>query len=213
MTKCQTISKSRCRDRKNIVAESSKGKQVLEEARCQGAIGKQQHTRGVSESTKRRRTAGYNKVYFSWYYVKLGSLAELELFKKHSAAVVAVGSLNMHAGKRPNTPSGPAANAIPLHAIILPQPHTRCSPIKQLKCRLQRRSSSYSLSLAFYLSFSIFLLHRVVHLSLYLRLRRNQLPRSGLAEVFLFLSFIFLPPFFLFSLFFLLIFGRRILSR
>ncbi|OAD60279.1 hypothetical protein WN48_06129 [Eufriesea mexicana] len=34
-----------------------------------------------------------------------GSLAELELFKKHSAAVVAVGSLNMHAGKRPNTPS------------------------------------------------------------------------------------------------------------
>ncbi|CAD1468568.1 unnamed protein product, partial [Heterotrigona itama] len=43
---------------------------------------------GVSESTKRRRTAGYNKVYFSWYYVKLGSLVELELFKKHSAAVV-----------------------------------------------------------------------------------------------------------------------------
>lgn len=63
--------------------------------------------------TKRRRTAGYNKVYFSWYYVKLGSLAELELFKKHSAAVVAVSSLNMHAAKRPNTPSGPAANAIP----------------------------------------------------------------------------------------------------
>lgn len=70
-------------------------------------------THGVNESTRRRRTAGYNKVYFSWYYVKLGSLAELELFKKHSAAVVAVGSLNMHAGKRPNTPSGPAANAIP----------------------------------------------------------------------------------------------------
>lgn len=113
-------------------------------------------THGANESTRRRSTAGYNKVYFSWYYVKLGSLAELELFKKHSAAVVAVGSLNMHAGKRPNTPSGPAANAIPLHAIILPYPHTRCSPIKQLKCRLQRRSSSYSRLLFIFLSLFFF---------------------------------------------------------
>ncbi|KYN43548.1 Dorsal root ganglia homeobox protein [Trachymyrmex septentrionalis] len=36
--------------------------------------------------------------YTTWYYVKLASLAELELFKKHSVAVVAVGSLNMHGG-------------------------------------------------------------------------------------------------------------------
>lgn len=99
--------------------------------------------------TKRRRTAGYNKVYFSWYYVKLGSLAELELFKKHSAAVVAVSSLNMHAAKRPNTPFWSSRESHPLHAIILPYPHTRCSPIKQLKCRLQRHSSSYSRLLFF----------------------------------------------------------------
>lgn len=100
--------------------------------------------------TKRRRTAGYNKVYFSWYYVKLGSLAELELFKKHSAAVVAVSSLNMHAAKRPNTPFWSSRECHPLHAIILPYPHTRCSPIKQLKCRLQRHSSSYSRLLLFF---------------------------------------------------------------
>lgn len=110
--------------------------------------------------TKRRRTAGYNKVYFSWYYVKLGSLAELELFKKHSAAVVAVSSLNMHAAKRPNTPFWSSRECHPLHAIILPYPHTRCSPIKQLKCRLQRHSSSYSRLLLFFflLYFFFFLL-------------------------------------------------------
>lgn len=51
------------------------------------------------DKSQRWRTAGCNKVYFSWYYVKLASLAELELFKKHSVAVVAVGSLNMHGGK------------------------------------------------------------------------------------------------------------------
>lgn len=81
---------------------------------------------------QRRRTAGCNKVYFSRYYVKLASLAELELFKKHSAAVVAVGSLNMHGGKcppsvplpRPAPSRRPRAflclrNAVPAHAIIL----------------------------------------------------------------------------------------------
>lgn len=82
-----------------------------------------------------RRTAGCNKVYFSRYYVKLASLAELELFKKHSAAVVAVGSLNMHGGKCPRPPnpsptfinqpaapsrfSLPQTATFPAHAIIL----------------------------------------------------------------------------------------------
>lgn len=56
------------------------------------------HCRNKSQ---RWRTAGCNKVYFSRYYVKLASLVELELFKKHSAAVVAVGSLNMYGGKCP----------------------------------------------------------------------------------------------------------------
>lgn len=59
------------------------------------------------DKSQRRRTAGCNKVYFSWYYVKLASLAELELFKKHSAAVVAVGSLNMYGGKCPPAPRPP----------------------------------------------------------------------------------------------------------
>lgn len=56
------------------------------------------------DKSQRWRTAGCNKVYFSRYYVKLASLAELELFKKHSVAVVAVGSLNMHGGKCPPRP-------------------------------------------------------------------------------------------------------------
>lgn len=59
------------------------------------------------DKSQRWRTAGCNKVYFSRYYVKLASLAELELFKKHSAAVVAVGSLNMHGGKCPRPPDHP----------------------------------------------------------------------------------------------------------
>lgn len=46
---------------------------------------------------KPRRLLVYNKVYFSWHYVKLASLAKLELFKIHSRTVVAAGSLNMHA--------------------------------------------------------------------------------------------------------------------
>lgn len=71
---------------------------------------------------QRRRTAGCNKVYFSRYYVKLASLAELELFKKHSAAVVAVGSLNMHGGKCP--PLGP-----PPSTRTLPAPP--CFPLPQ----------------------------------------------------------------------------------
>lgn len=88
------------------------------------------------DKSQRRRTAGCNKVYFSWYYVKLASLAELELFKKHSAAVVAVGSLNMHGGKCPRPPNRPSATfadqpaapscfslpqnaTFPAHAIIL----------------------------------------------------------------------------------------------
>lgn len=103
---------------------------------------------GIAESR-----LGYNKVYFSWYYVKLASLVELELFKKHSVAVVAVGSLNMYAAK--SLPLWPATNAIPVHVIILPYPclynlQPSCSPIKQLKCRLQRRSSSYSRLLFFF---------------------------------------------------------------
>ena len=50
-----------------------------------------------NEVQKPRRLLGYNKVYFSWHYVKLASLAKLELFKIHSSTVVAAGSLNMHA--------------------------------------------------------------------------------------------------------------------
>lgn len=86
------------------------------------------HVVGTKRRRQRRRTAGCNKVYFSRYYVKLASLAELELFKKHSAAVVAVGSLNMHGGKcpSPDPPFRPAPTHAPAPPCCLPLPQKRC---------------------------------------------------------------------------------------
>lgn len=76
------------------------------------------------DKSQRQRTAGCNKVYFSRYYVKLASLAELELFKKHSAAVVAVGSLNMHGGKCVSPPP-----------LLLRPPKPSLPNVRQPTCR------------------------------------------------------------------------------
>ncbi|KYQ47534.1 Dorsal root ganglia homeobox protein [Trachymyrmex zeteki] len=50
------------------------------------------------------RNRGFVPSYYSSSVAPSSSLAELELFKKHSVAVVAVGSLNMHGGKCPPRP-------------------------------------------------------------------------------------------------------------